>query len=246
MKKILSLGLAAAMAVSAMPMAFAADTQDHTQGTMVEYVATTQSAYTITVPAKMTPKLGQEVTGTVTLSGSWASNETVKVTADEKVVLTNSINPLDTHELAVTLPVMEHAGDNTEAKTYTETVTLAEMPAAALFGEWTGKFNYNVEFDDGIAETVVFYDANYDFVSADSGSYKAGQYIKLDTATGKAKLCSADFPSGMSIGEYTAKAQTITVGDRVVFEVSEDGYTITMKETLGSGDVITAIWKYTP
>ena len=151
MKKILSLGLAVTMAMAAMPAAYASNVYDSSDphsgnpGTQVEYVATTQSAYTITVPAKMTPKLGQEVTGTVTLAGSWASNETVKVTADEKVVLTNSINPLDTHELAVNLPVMEYAGDNTEAKTYTGTVTLAEMPAAALFGEWTGKFNYNVE-----------------------------------------------------------------------------------------------------
>ena len=220
MKKILSLGLAAAMAVSAMPMAFAADTQDHTQGTMVEYVATTQSAYTITVPAKMTPKLGQEVTGTVTLSGSWASNETVKVTADEKVVLTNSINPLDTHELAVTLPVMEHAGDNTEAKTYTETVTLAEMPAAALFGEWTGKFNYNVEFDDGIAETVMFYGVKYINESTDN-------WVMFDEDGGFWLGNLSNMPDGNKNTEsYTTKGQTL-IHKYFPGEFSADGYTFT-------------------
>ena len=154
MKKILSLGLAAAMAVSAMPMAFAADTQDHSQGTMVEYVANSDANryYTITVPAKMNP--GQS--GTVTLKGMWASNETVKVTADATVELVNSITGADEKVLDVTFLGIEKAGDNTTEKTYTEAVSVAAMPASALFGTWSGKFNYNVEFDDGQVELISF------------------------------------------------------------------------------------------
>jgi len=151
MKKILSLALAGVMMFSALPMAYAADV-DYTAGTAVEYTADADAnrSYTITVPAKLIPKQDAAVSGTVTLKGKWASNETVKVTADAEVELTNSINAEDKHKLAITFAGIEKAGDNTEEKTYTETVSVAAMPAAALFGEWTGKFNYNVEFSDGI------------------------------------------------------------------------------------------------
>ena len=64
MKKLLSLGLVAAMAMSAMPMAYA--TTDVSNGTEVEYLGSKTTidgegnevyaeAYTVTVPAKMTP-----------------------------------------------------------------------------------------------------------------------------------------------------------------------------------------------
>ncbi len=143
MKKILSLTLAVLMVVSMIPTAMAADV-DYTAGTAVEYTADSDAnrAYTITVPAELQP--GQS--GTVTLKGKWASNETVKVTADANVVLTNSINAADTKTLDIGFAGIEKAGDNTEEKTYTEAVSVAAMPADALFGTWSGKFNYNVEF----------------------------------------------------------------------------------------------------
>ena len=142
MKKIVSLGLAGLMLVSACPMVYAADV-DYSQGTAVEYVADSDAnrEYTITVPAKLAPG----ASGTVTLSGKWASNETVKVTADANVVLTNSINDADTKTLDVTFLGIEKAGNNNEAKTYTEAVSVAGIDNA-LFGTWSGKFNYNVEF----------------------------------------------------------------------------------------------------
>ena len=185
MKKIVSLGLVVVMAMSAMPMAYA--TTAHTNGTQVEYVADADAnrAYTITVPAKMTPKLGQAVTGTVTLSGKWASNETVTVIADAEVELTNSINENDKHTLAITFPKMEYAGDNTEAKTYTETVTLAEMPSAALFGEWTGKFNYTVEFK-APAKLISFTIDGQEFQAEEGmtwGQFARSQYDPNDTIT---------------------------------------------------------------
>ena len=153
MKKILSLGLAAAMAVSAMPMAFAADTADYTAGTQVTYTANADAnrEYSITVPALLNP--GQS--GTVTLKGMWASNETVKVTSDATVELVNSITGADEKVLDVTFLGIEKAGDNTAEKTYTEAVSVAAMPASALFGTWSGKFNYNVEFVEQV-EMITF------------------------------------------------------------------------------------------
>ena len=142
MKKILSLTLAIMLLVSMIPTAFA--TTNYTNGTQVEYIADadTNREYTITVPALLNP--GQS--GTVTLKGMWASNETIKVTADATVELTNSINPNDKKVLNIGFNGIEKAGDNTVEKTYTESVSVAAMPADALFGIWSGKFNYNVEY----------------------------------------------------------------------------------------------------
>ena len=101
MKKLLSLGLAAAMAVSAMPMAYA--TTAHTNGTEVEYLGSKTTidgegnevyteAYTVTVPALMAP--GDSAF--VKAEGTWNSARKLVVTADENVVLANNINTNDT------------------------------------------------------------------------------------------------------------------------------------------------------
>lgn len=150
MKKILSLALAVMMLVSVVPMVYAADV-DYTNGTAVEYTATGTESYTVTVPASLAP--GAE--GTVTLAGTWASDRKVTVTADSNVVLTNSINTADQKTLAITFAGIEQAGDNTESKTYTEAVSVAAMPADALFGTWSGKFNYSVEIDD-VVQLITF------------------------------------------------------------------------------------------
>ena len=81
MKKIFSLLLAVLMLVSALPVAYAAETNDYTAGTAVVYTADNSTDYSITVPATLAPG----ASGIVTLSGSWASNQTVKVTADKTV-----------------------------------------------------------------------------------------------------------------------------------------------------------------
>lgn len=149
MKKILSLMLAIMMLVSAIPAAYA--TTAYTNGTQVEYIADVDAnrEYTITVPALLNP--GQS--GTVTLKGKWASNETVKVTADATVELTNSINSNDKKVLNISFAGIEKAGDNTVERTYTENVSVAAMPSDALFGVWSGKFNYNVDYVAGSGTT---------------------------------------------------------------------------------------------
>lgn len=140
MKKMLSILLAAVMLVSAVPTAFAAD---YTQGTQVEYIATGTESYTITVPAKLNP--GQE--GTVTLAGTWADNRVVTVTAEENVTLTNSILASDQKVLKVTFDGISEKGNNIQAQTFTEAVSVAGI-SDALFGTWSGKFNYNVDAKD--------------------------------------------------------------------------------------------------
>ena len=139
MKKILSLGLVAVMALSMVPMAYAADV-DYTNGTQVTYAGTGAEAYTVTVPAELAPG----ASGTVTLEGTWASNRQVTVSADANVVLTNSINAQDTKTLTVTFGGITLAGDNNVAVSDTEAVSVADI-SDALFGTWSGKFNYNVE-----------------------------------------------------------------------------------------------------
>ncbi len=152
MKKILSLTLAVLMVVSAIPTAFAADV-DYKNGTEVEYTGTRSTVeddgsvthnaeYTITVPALLAPG----GSGTVTLEGYWPSDATVKVTAEEKVEVVNDINSADKKELAVTFASIEKAGSNTAIVTASAPVSVADI-SAALFGTWSGKFNYNVEYD---------------------------------------------------------------------------------------------------
>lgn len=152
MKKILSLTLAALMVVSMVPTAFAADV-DYQNGTEVEYTGsrttvnadgteTHNAEYTITVPALLAPG----GSGTVTLQGMWPSDATVKVTAEDKVEMVNNINSADKKNLAVTFTAIELAGNNTVAVSDDETVSVADI-SNALFGTWSGKFNYNVEYN---------------------------------------------------------------------------------------------------
>lgn len=154
MKKILSLTLAALMVVSMVPTAFAAEAGGNwAGGTQVEATgsrtvieddgsATHNVEYTITVPAKLAPG----GSGTVTLQGMWPSDATVKVTAEDKVEMVNNINSADKKTLAVTFTAIELAGNNTVAVSDDETVSVADI-SNALFGTWSGKFNYNVEYN---------------------------------------------------------------------------------------------------
>lgn len=144
MKRIISLLLAVMLVILAVPMAYAADTQDYSLGTAVKYTAANNENYTITVPAKLAP--GAE--GTVTLDGYWASNTVVSVTAEENVVLTNSINANDKKTLDVYFDGISEAGDNNGKQTFTAPVSVADIEAA-LFGTWNGQFNYTVGRSEG-------------------------------------------------------------------------------------------------
>ena len=163
MKKILSLLLVGIMVVSMVPATLA--TTNYTNGTDVEYDAANDDTigdingdgqpdnteyYTVTVPALMAPG----TSGNVVAQGTWASNRKLTVTADENVLLENSINSADTKTLTVTFPGIELAGSNTAAVTDTKAVSVAGIDNA-LFGTWSGTFYYDVEMVDNV-EMITF------------------------------------------------------------------------------------------
>lgn len=151
MKKIVSLLLVLAMAVSIVPMALA--TRDYTGGTDVVYDATADNdndgqpdsaeAWSVTVPALLAP--GEE--GDVVASGTWASNRKLVVTADATVTLSNSINSADQKVLDISFDGIELVGSNTAEVSSTVVVGVADI-ADALFGTWSGTFTYDVEMGD--------------------------------------------------------------------------------------------------
>lgn len=141
MKRIFSLMLAVLLLVSAIPTALAAN--DYSQGTQVVYEATGSESYTVTVPAQLAPGGN----GTVTLSGTWADNRIVTVTSDPTVTLTNSIKAEDQKVLNVNFNGISEAGSNTGSQTFTEGVSVDDI-TNALFGIWSGRFNYNVNIAD--------------------------------------------------------------------------------------------------
>ena len=147
MRRILSLALSAAMIISSVPFAYAAN--DYRQGTQVIYTAdnVANENWTITVPAKLQPG----ASGTVTLEGYWPSNKTITVDADDTVTLTNSILSSDTKTLNITFLGITKSGNNTERSIASETVSVQAIENA-LFGTWNGSFYYNVETSENIVD----------------------------------------------------------------------------------------------
>lgn len=160
MKKLLSLGLVAAMAVSAMPMAYA--TTDVSNGTEVEYIGSKTTidgegnevyaeAYTVTVPAKMAPGGAAFVKA----EGTWNSARKLVVTADKTVELENNINTSDKKTLDVTFNGINLVGNNNVAvANYGDGVEGEAIAVGnienALFGTWSGVFEYQAEIVDNV------------------------------------------------------------------------------------------------
>ena len=250
MKKILSLTLAALMVVSMVPTAFAADV-DYQNGTEVEYTGsrttvnadgteTHNAEYTITVPALLAPG----GSGTVTLQGMWPSDATVKVTAEDKVEMVNNINSADKKTLAVTFTAIELAGNNTVAVSDDETVSVADI-SNALFGTWSGKFNYNVEYngeaggsgtvtptpdpeqptapdENGVIRTFVM-GVDYQY---DAENYQTwGQWVESEYNTDGFYIDTNDYQA-----LKTAEGYYVYVGESAIVKASSGG-TISSTET---------------
>lgn len=158
MKKVLSLVLAGIMAVSMLPAAYA--TRDVAEGTDVEYVGSKTTiddegnevyaeAYTVTVPAKMAPG----GSAFVKAEGTWPSNRELVVNADATVTLKNNINTADTKVLDIAFDGIVLRGDNNiavanyDADTQGEAIAVADIENA-LFGTWSGVFEYQVKMQD--------------------------------------------------------------------------------------------------
>ena len=142
MKKSICIAGLSVLAIATIPQAFAANISQYGQGTQVSYQATENEEWTITVPAKLNP--GQS--GNVVLSGKWPSNKLISVTAEDSVTLTNNLNSNNAKVLDIDFDgILNQEGNNTTSKTYTQSISVANMPSDVLFGVWSGTFYYNVE-----------------------------------------------------------------------------------------------------
>ena len=141
-KRIFSFLLIFAMVLTIIPTSYA-KTSPYDEGTLVRYNGQADEAYTITVPALLLP--GES--GTVTLTGTWASDRVVNVTSDSDVTLTNSIDSNDKKVLDVSFVGIQAPGSNTKALSFSESVAV-ETITNAIFGIWSGTFYYNVSIED--------------------------------------------------------------------------------------------------
>ena len=238
MKKIMSLLLVGVMVCCMKPGAYAAETYNSPDantemGTDVAVTGTRTTLdengdpvhnveYTVTVPAKLIPGVGQTASGTVTLEGYWPSNATVTVSAEDKVEVVNSISGGDKKELAITFADIVKAGDNDGVVTASETVTVAGIDAA-LFGTWEGVFNYNVEYADGTTTdgdsgTTVDPDTGDDGEQANIATFTIDYKGTVDTYTAPSDIqwCNMEdmgyeLPAGLSTSSsYLRKIVTGT------------------------------------
>lgn len=191
MKKILSLTLAALLLVSMIPTAMAAE-NNWQGGTKVEYTAATNEQYTVTVPATLAPG----GSGDVVASGTWGSNRKLTVTADDDVTLTNSINAADQKVLDVTFAGIELTGSNTESVSDTKQVAVANI-TDAIFGTWSGTFNYNVAMSDVAGSGNTGDSGTTEPSDPDTGD---GEEANLITFTIDGTECQAE--EGMTWGEW--------------------------------------------
>lgn len=119
---------------------FASTDVDASQGTTITLVGSYQnSAYTVTVPSELSP--GQS--GEVTVTGAWHSNEMVTVTTPDSVTLSYGDQSMS---VDIDFAGISQIGNETEEISVTATITVED--ATALFGTWTGKLEYTVEFKD--------------------------------------------------------------------------------------------------
>ena len=156
MKRFASILLIVALilSVTVAPVSATEAAGNWSSGTLVSYnaedpdgdgVLDNTEAYTVTVPAEMRPG----TTSKVVLAGTWASDRMVTVNADAEVVLTNSINANNTKNLAVTFDGINQIGSNTAAIEVEEDIAVAGIEKA-IFGTWSGTFNYMVDIVDNV------------------------------------------------------------------------------------------------
>ena len=138
MKKWISKLLVAALILTQCTcISFAADWQS---GTEVQYTANTTEQYTITVPGILNPG----ATGEVIAEGSWKSTSTLHVSADDTVTITCDIDN-QTEVLDIFFDGIDAAGSNTDEMCIEEDISV--QPFTALFGTWSGRFNYNASLN---------------------------------------------------------------------------------------------------
>lgn len=117
--------------------------------TAVSYDGQGKEAYTVTVPASLTPGTTGIIPGSmgvVKVEGTWASNRKLCVSAPSTVTLTNSIDG-GTKVLDVMFQGIAKIGDNTAPISVTGNILVNKI-TNALFGTWTGTITYTVSMID--------------------------------------------------------------------------------------------------
>lgn len=117
--------------------------------TAVSYDGQGEEAYTVTVPASLTPGTTSIIPGSigvVKVEGTWASNRKLCVSAPSTVTLTNSIDG-GTKVLDVMFQGIAKIGDNTAPISVTGNILVNKI-TNALFGTWTGTITYTVSMID--------------------------------------------------------------------------------------------------
>lgn len=114
--------------------------------TAVSYDGQGKEAYTVTVPASLTPGIIPGSIGVVKVEGTWASNRKLCVSAPSTVTLTNSIDG-GTKELGVMFQGIAKIGDNTAPISVKGNIFVNKI-TNALFGTWTGTITYTVSMID--------------------------------------------------------------------------------------------------
>lgn len=233
MKKVLSLLLAVLMLVSALPVAYATETQDYTQGTAVVYTAPNSEGWTITVPAKLAPGSS----GPVTLEGYWPGNKQITVTAQKNVVLTNSINPANQKSLDISFVGISELGSNTERQEFTEYVSV-EPIANALFGTWNGYFYYNVGSQE--LDTIEQLQAKHEFTYystmnlavTDVNNGAIGASADVDKEDAVAGIYT-DENGGVNVVLLQDYTETTTISPAVDMTINLGGHILSSTDTVG-------------
>ena len=115
--------------------------------TLVTYSGDGVSVYNVTVPATLEPG----ASGTVKVSGTWASDMVVEVSAPDTVTLTNSIDGGE-KVLGIDFDGISQSGDNTNSILVSKTISVDEI-TNALFGTWSGTIIYTVTSTGGSGST---------------------------------------------------------------------------------------------
>ena len=221
MKKLISLILALLL-LGSMSVGTWADYK-----TTVNYATGKSSAYTVTVPATIVLSADAAATKTVSVSGNWASNETLTVACDPTVTLTNSILSSDTKTLAVTFgeatggddgdPIVgiSKTGSSTAAVAGTEDDAKATLSIPkienALFGTWEGTLTFSVALE-GIPK-ISFKIQSTDYQAEQGMTWE--QWVNSSYNTGGFHVESSGVFSGMfqvgnSPGNPVSKTNVIT------------------------------------
>ena len=122
-------------------------------GTEVEYIGNSTEEYYVEVPAKLNP--GER--GQVSLYGAWPVDKKVSIYADKTVTLTNKYNIFEKKTANVTFSGIDLFGSNTEEVSSLSYISVSDISDEVLFGTWSGKFNYNVEFNKVEMDGYNFY-----------------------------------------------------------------------------------------